>query len=198
MLVFLAFTIYGIGYNTTDSNVYLIPAWAALALWLALAIDWILERLAGKAWVAAAVIVLLAALPAASLLRNWSTHDLSRDWEAMGFLDGALKEAEPNSLILTGGDQTTFALWYGVYGLRQRDDVAILNVNLYGLDWYDETFAEIHPGVLPPAERPLEELIPALAAQRPVYRADDLAPALPIPGTTEERTGILVRLTRAN
>ncbi len=195
LLVFLAFTIYGIGYNTTDSNVYLIPAWAAVALWAALAIDWAIERLRGTAWRAAAVIVLLAALPAASLVRNWAAHDLRSDREARDFLSAALAEAEPDSLILTTGDRTTFALWYGVYGLRQRNDVAVLNVNLYGFDWYDATFAETHPGVLP-SKAPLEESLQAAwAAQRPVYRADDLALALP--GIVEEQTGVLVRLRPA-
>jgi hypothetical protein len=82
LLVFLAFTIYGIGYNTTDSNVYLIPAWATVALWIALAIDWVLRRLRGVAWPAIAAVALLVALPAAPLIRNWATHNLRSDREA--------------------------------------------------------------------------------------------------------------------
>jgi len=191
LLVFGAFTIYGIGYNTTDSAVYLIPAWATAALWIAVAIDRALRRLPGTAWQAAAAVVLLAALPAASLVRNRATHDLRSDREARDFLSAALEEAEPDSLILASGDRSTFALWYGVYGLHRRSDLAVLSVNLHGYDWYDATFAQTHGDLLPPGT-PLEESIGALAAQRPVYRADDLALALP--GTVEERTGVLVRL----
>jgi len=192
LLVFGAFTIYGIGYNTTDSAVYLIPAWAAAALWIAAAIDWAFRRVQGIAWQAVAAVVLLAALPAASLVRNWSTHDLRNDREARDFLSAALAEAEEDSIILTSGDRSTFALWYGVYGLRQRSDLAVLNVNLHGYDWYDATFARVHGDLLPPAT-PLEESLVALAARRPVYRADDLE----LPGMVEERTGVLVRLRPA-
>ena len=194
LLVFLASTFYGIGYNTTDSYVYLIPAWAAAALWVAVAIDWALSRIKGTAWRAVAAIVLLAALAGASLVRNWASHDLRGDHEARDFVSAALEEAEPGSLILTSSDRATFALWYGVYGLRRRSDLAVLNVNLHGYDWYDATFAETHAGVLPPGAR-LEESIPALAVQRPVYRADDLA--LDLPGIVEEQTGVLVRLRPA-
>jgi len=194
LLVFGAFTIYGIGYNTTDSAIYLIPAWAASALWIAAAIDWAFRRLPGTAWRAVAVVVLLAALPAASLARNWATHDLRNEGEARTFLSAALDEAEPDALILASGDRSTFALWYGIYGLRQRSDLAVLNVNLYGYDWYDATFARTH-GDLLPRGTPLDESIGALAARRPVYRADDLGLALP--GIVEERTGVLVRLRPA-
>lgn len=194
LLVFGAFTIYGIGYNTTDSVVYLVPAWTAAALWIAVAIHWVLGRLPGTAWQAALAVVLLAALPAASLVRNWSTHDLRNDREARDFLSAALAEAEEGSLILTSGDRSTFALWYGVYGLRRRSDLAVLNVNLHGYDWYDATFARVHGDLLPRAT-PLEESLVALAARRPVYRADDLGLALP--GIVEERTGVLVRLRPA-
>jgi len=58
-------------------------------------------------------------------------------------------------VIVAVGDERTFALWYGVYGLRQRPDIAILNVNLYGYEWYRAALAETHPDLLPSGVRRL-------------------------------------------
>ncbi len=109
-----------------------------------------------------------------------------------------LADAAPAAMILTSSDGPTFALWYAVYGLGQRPDVAPVNVNLVSFDWYRRALAERHPdfaaalSTFDPAQQ--EASLAALAAQRPLYRAETLS--IPLPGYDERPEGSLVRLTR--
>lgn len=194
LLVWLAFTAYAIGYNTTDSLTYLIPAFAVMALWMAEALYVAFAWEPGRRWLQTGVVVLaIGLLPAASVACGWQAQDLSADRTAEDFLDAALAEAEPGAVIFTAGDERTFALWYAVYGLRRRPDLAVINVNLYAYEWYRRALAETHPNLLPSGEdAPLiEPLIAVLARSRPVYAAEDLG--LDLGALEEERQGPLTR-----
>jgi hypothetical protein len=197
LLVWLAFTVYAIGYNSTDSDAYLLPAFAVMALWLAEGLAALLARVSSRrVLTAGAVLALLVALVLApAFVRHWDAADLSPHWEAEAFLQTALSQAEPGAVILAAGDQRTFALWYGIYGLNQRPDIAVVNVNLYGFAWYRRTLAETHPDLLPSdyTAVPLEALVGLWAAERSVYAVDDLDLALP--GLNETRVGALTKLS---
>ena len=70
LLVALAYTAYAIGYNSADSSVYLIPAWAVASLWFAQGAAWIAQRLAAwrdQQWAVAGLIVLTVGLPLSRL-----------------------------------------------------------------------------------------------------------------------------------
>jgi 4-amino-4-deoxy-L-arabinose transferase-like glycosyltransferase len=203
LLVFFTFTLYALTYNTNDSLTYLLPAFAVTALWLAEGLNAAFLWLRSRPAAAVAILILaVLALPVASIAANWSTQDLRKDDAARAFMTSALAEAEPNAVILTAGDERTFALWYGIYGLGQRHDVALINVNLYGYDWYRRSLAETHPNLLPfiGSAPPLESLIARLAAEQPVYAAEDLGLALPEsighpePEGAAHSSGVLTRL----
>lgn len=191
-LVTLCYSIYAIGYRTTDSFVYLIPAWGMVALWLAEGVTWGIVALAARLGrrgsetatgrrtspflLAAAALVLL---PGISLARFWGENDLSHEHAAHDFITAALTEAEPESVVLVATDRPTFALWYAIYGRGQRTDIVPLNVHLYDYPWYRATLASHYPelsaGTRTGDELPaLETLIATLAASRPVYRAEAL------------------------
>jgi hypothetical protein len=152
-----------------------------------------------SAWVLrATLVVLVLAVPAISAARFWGENDLSHDREASNFVTRALVDAAPDALILTSSDGPTFALWYTVYGLGQRTDIAPVNVSLVSFDWYRRTLAGRYPdlaaalSVFDPT-RPTAWL-GALAAGRPLYRAETLA--IPLSGYEERPAGSLVRLIR--
>ena len=144
------------------------------------------------------MITLLLAVPVVSTARFWRENDLSHDREARDFVTRTLADAAPDALVLTSGDGPTFALWYALYGLGQRPDVAPVNVNLTAFDWYRRTLAERHPDLaaalntFDPA-RPAAWL-GAVAGERPLYRAETLT--VPLPGYDERPEGSLVRLIR--
>ena len=228
LLIAVAYSVYAIGYNTPDSFVYLIPASCVAALWLAAGLDWLVENAAvaarkfhherandasthsrirvlfvdGRPVIFRAILItLLLAVPAISAARFWRENDLSHDREAQEFVTRALADAAPDALILTSGDGPTFALWYAVYGLGLRPDVAPINVNLIAFDWYRRALAGRHPdlaaglSVFDPAQPAgLAASLAGLAARRPLYRAEPLT--VPLPGYAERPEGSLVRLIR--
>jgi hypothetical protein len=226
-LTALAFSLFALSYNTADAYIYLIPAWAAAALWLPHGLAALADVLAHQlsriapnrtlsskpddasrkvprrrmmhdAAITYLVVALsLLAIPGVSTLGHWREMDLRQDHAAQEFLNGTLAAAKPDGVILLATDQPTFALWYAVYGLRERSDLILLNVNLYGYPWYRQILAAQHPAVAkllsgPPAEPDLAGLIRDLARSHPLYRAEPLG--LRLTGYSEQTAGPLVQL----
>ena len=200
LLVALAYAAYAIGYNAADSSVYLIPAWAVACLWLAQGAAWIAQRVAawrGQRWAIVGLIMLSVGLTLIAAARHWPQMDLSRDRAARDFVDATLATAAPNAVILVGGDEPTFALWYTRYGLQQRPDMTPVNVHLYDYPWYQTSLLRHHPalatvapdGTLPP----LEDFVAATARRWPLYRAGVLDGV--VAGLIETPDGVLVRLS---
>jgi len=187
LYAFVAFSVYALMYDRADSYVYLLPAVLMLAFWwgqgILAAADVVYHWGRGVAapWLtkgvllASAVGVLL--LPLEPLERNFTACDLSGDREAAHFLASVNAAAMPGALIITSGDRSTFALWYGTYAVGERPDLAIVNANLWSFDWYRRTLATHHPDVAlvhgdaPP--RDLRELIEHNLPRRPVYVTED-------------------------
>lgn len=202
-LIGLAFSIYAIGYNTPDSYVYLIPAWFVAALWFAAGLFWGSEALAG-AWprlgnsraFPCVLLVVLLALPSASIARHWEQMDVSHDQEARAFIRDVLTEAAPGGLILTASDRPTFALWYALYGRGLRPDLTPINVNLYPYAWYQQGLVAHHPLLAQQAQSgelpPLEELLSDVAREGSVYRVEPLD--LDLGEMVEKPLGILVEI----
>jgi hypothetical protein len=200
MLVALAYTAYAIGYNAADSYIYLIPTWAMASLWFAQGVAWIAQILAawrGQRWAIAALIVLAVGLPLIAAARHWPQMDLSRDRAARDFVDATLATAAPNAVILVGGDEPTFALWYTRYGLQQQPDLTPINVHLYDYPWYQASLLRHHPvlaevasgGTLPP----LEDFVAEAARRWPLYGAGALDGV--VAELSETPDGVLVRLS---
>ena len=147
----------------------------------------------------AILITLILTVPVISAGRFWGENDLRRDRAARDFVIGALTSAAPGAVILTASDGPTFALWYAIYGLEQRTDIVPVNVHLISFDWYRRALAKRHPEFAPllstldPAQP--EAALVALAAQRPLYWAEQPVP-VSLPGCEERLEGPLIRLTR--
>ncbi|MDT8304697.1 MAG: DUF2723 domain-containing protein [Anaerolineae bacterium] len=80
-------------------------------------------------------------LPTALLLLNFSTLDLSANREARNLAQPLLHEAPREAILLTEGDATTFTLWYLQEVEGQRPDIAVIDRNLFGFDWYRQQLA---------------------------------------------------------
>lgn len=201
VLIALVYGAFAGGYRANDAFVYLIPAWAMVALWLAAGVAWAGDATARWVrWPAAAAVVTVAALialPVISVARFWPENDLRGDTAARDFVAAALAEAEYGAVILTATDGPTFALWYAIYGLGQRPDVTPLNVSLFGFEWYRLTLHAHHLDALMGTDMcgatpDLVQLVTWRVAERPFYRAEPLPVALP--GTRELPLGTLVRI----
>jgi len=138
-LVFGAFSLYAIGYDTADSLVYLAPALPLAALWLgtgvALAAEWLDRRVRRGRWV-------VLSLPLLQALLFWGQIDVSRDRTALEWMERALQDAPPHAVVLTDQDAHTFTLWYAQEVLGERPDVAVIDVDLWAQAPYREMLEE--------------------------------------------------------
>lgn len=183
-------SIYAIGYNTTDSYVYLIPSFLTIALWLVKGIHSALVALREllpfdntqhrsgilRTWVNLIPYALLL-LPLYSLVDNYKTLDLSLDRTAFNYGTEVLSALPANTIILTDTDPHTFALWYFHYAEGVRPDVAVLNATLLHYDWYQEGTRRLYPHLVIPSTGS-ERLSPAVALidsnieSYPIYLTD--------------------------
>ena len=146
-------------YPTVDSQLYLIPAVLVCGLWIAhgaiVVVHGVQDWLAavGRSQRTARVVAwVLAALPILALVVRFPSMDLHRDNEATEYARSVLAAAAPNALVITEGDQQTFALWYLRYGLRERPDVMLAERGLLAFSWYRENLAARHPALAPLTE----------------------------------------------
>jgi len=157
LLAFGAVVIYAIGYNTTDSYVYLIPSYLVFATWLGVGIHYLfttLQRLSNGVRVRAAsafASVLLLCLPFVSLSRNFSSLDLSKDRTAYEYGTKAFEVLEPSAIVIADTDRHTFALWYFSYVVGKRPDVVVLNRTLLGYSWYRDNVRLLYPQIALPS-----------------------------------------------
>lgn len=180
LLTFLLFSIYAIGYNTTDSYTYLMPALLIFAIWIGWGLYDLYEILHTRVFPKPHYTYLagwgLVILPLMSLFLNFSGQNLRQDKEAFFYARKSLQIVAGNAIIVTNDDPGTFALWYGVYGLAWRPDVVPVNINLLPYTWYRQVLSQAHPQLRlsDPDDRPitsLSTLISQNLATAPIYLA---------------------------
>ena len=197
LLAFSAVVIYAMGYNTTDSYVYLIPSYLIFTTWLGVGIHYVLSTLRQALDVALRQVrdgrgltfhpfgyaqgmvsrfaLLFLCLPFVSLWRNFSPLDLSKDRTAYEYGAGAFEILEPSSIVIADTDRHTFALWYFSYVVGERPDVAVLNKTLLGYPWYRDNLRLLYPQVTIP-DGDLDALIHLIESNRvdyPIYLTDN-------------------------
>jgi hypothetical protein len=128
------YILYALNYGTNDAVVLLLPALLLLSLLLVPG----LQRLSWLAFL----------LPAALLLLNYQSVDLSKDRSVRTAAGPLLRGAPENAILLTPGDQTIFTLWYFQHVEGQRSDLIIIDANLVAFDWYRARLAKHYPDVM--------------------------------------------------
>ena len=130
-------SVFAIGYDTTDSYLYLVPGLVCLGLWLGVGADWLIGEVAKRArWLAWVVAVLAIGLPLAAAVYRFPMLDLSDDRAARDFGNAILGGAPPEAIVLSQRDTHTFALWYFRYAHGLRPDIVVVDLGLLGYDWY--------------------------------------------------------------
>jgi Protein O-mannosyl-transferase TMEM260-like len=131
----LAIVAFAVGYNTADSQVYLISALVVFAVWMGL--GWGAMRVGSQSQVfGVGLTILMLAIPAFTLTRNWSAQDLCADHAARDFVDGTMAAAPERAIVVTTEDRHTFALWVGAFVEGGRPDLAVVDRDLMQFDWY--------------------------------------------------------------
>ncbi|MBU1547922.1 MAG: DUF2723 domain-containing protein [Proteobacteria bacterium] len=135
--LFIAFSLFSIGYNSYDSEVYLTYAFLPLVIWIGLGAADIIQSLSLRTpWLGTAVGILIIGYIIGHALFNFPKVDASRDQRAEIFGQKVLAVAPSNALIFTTKDQDSFTLWYFQFVLNERPDIAILVEGLLPYQWY--------------------------------------------------------------
>jgi hypothetical protein len=144
--LFIALSIFSIGYNSYDSQVYLIPAFLVAAIWVGVGalelVAWASRR-AGWLGVMTAIVIMVGLIVPAAF--HYPEVDASHDDRAENFGREVFRSAPAQAIIFTQGDEATFALRYFQYVLHQRADVALVVADLMPYDWYRTGLAFTYP-----------------------------------------------------
>jgi hypothetical protein len=109
-LAFLGESVFALGYEIIDTEVYFIPAYILWAVFVAAALAWVLERvgfylipwppsLRGKGEIALALLACLA-LPVIPLVSNWAAADQSDNWTARRWGEAFMRGIEPGARVV--------------------------------------------------------------------------------------------------
>ncbi|NJL34283.1 MAG: hypothetical protein HC893_10975, partial [Chloroflexaceae bacterium] len=121
------YSLFAIGYNTTDSHAYLLPVYLIVAVWVGLGTAQVWALLHQHApRVAPALLLVLVVFAGWSAWRTLPQVDAHYDTRATDFAEAVLASVPPDAIVTTSSDQDTFALWYHHYGLAQRPDVVLV------------------------------------------------------------------------
>ncbi|NJK80802.1 MAG: hypothetical protein HC914_13265, partial [Chloroflexaceae bacterium] len=172
------YSLFAIGYNTTDSHAYLLPVYLIVAVWVGLGTAQVWALLHQHApRVAPALLLVLVVFAGWSAWRTLPQVDAHYDTRATDFAEAVLASVPPDAIVTTSSDQDTFALWYHHYGLAQRPDVVLVVAPLLSFEWYHTTLYATYSALPWPAiGTPDWPAALAERTRRPLCHTDPLTP----------------------
>lgn len=98
-------------------------------------------------WLAAAILGL--SVPALMAWQGFAPHDRSRDTLVDAMAKSLLDLCPADAVVVVGGDNDTYPLWYAQQVLGHRRDVRVVNYGLLAADWYAARLARPTRGAAP-------------------------------------------------
>lgn len=170
----IAYSVFSIGYNSYDAEIYLIPVFLAVTLLIGLGGAGIMELLSRRArWVSPVAGILFIGYFIGFAALNLSKIDASQDREAESYGQAVLAAAPTQALVFTSEDESTFTLWYFQFVLQARPDLAVLDKRLLSYDWYRNMLRSAYPSLSVPEHAGVTTPYEVIAANtlRPVCEA---------------------------
>lgn len=144
---------YSLGYSIAeDKDAYYLPAFASIAIAAGLGMRWLIQFIlsksmrAGRAYLVAALLVLLVALIA--LAGNWPFNNRRHYFIAHDYVENILSAIEPNGLLLTLDWQVASPMLYAREVEQRRRDVKIVDVHLLRRSWYFDYLRHAYPDLV--------------------------------------------------
>lgn len=187
--------LFAVNYYARDSEVYLLPLFAAWAVALGVGVP-ALARVAGETLriarpqrVQLGLALALAALlaTAAQGPATYARVDASGDRQARDFARDVLAALPPRAVLLSDSDAHTFSLWYAQDVLGLRPDVAIVDLRLVAWPWYRAALERRHAGLALRSTTPagvVRDLLMAAPQGRPLYASGRLEAVGPYLGSS--------------
>jgi hypothetical protein len=125
-----------------DRDYFFLWSFSAWGVWAGLGLVWLWRSLASLGrdesasrlrLAIAAPVLLLAVVPLAG---NWSAANRKNDRITPSFARDLLNSVEPYGVLVTGGDNDTFPLWYAQEVEGVRRDVTVAVTSLMNTDWF--------------------------------------------------------------
>lgn len=169
---------YDASYQIADIAFYLIPIYAALVIFAAIAVQRLAAAAGAKVGATTVTAVTAVMMLAAALhLSIGNSGERYRDLLAEPMSQDVVATATPGSIVLTEADYQNFPLWYRAYVDRPDLGLAIVNWSMFGrpeMKWYRDFLRARHPQMTWPAEAALDSadlttFIGANRAQRKIY-----------------------------
>lgn len=165
----IAFSVFAVVYDTSDSFLYLIPAFLCFAIWIGLGLNGLMDMTAQRFPKAGSAIGLMFILYLFVLAgTHWPQVDASHDARAERFGRQVLTQSPANAIVFAKGDEAIFTMWYFHYALGERPDLVIVATDLLHFDWYQESLHFNYPNLVLPGLFPFAERMASLNPERPV------------------------------
>ena len=111
----------------------------AFAIWIGMGVAGLSQvlqsKLGDKLSAILATAISLLAVPLLMATQNWDDHDRSGRYTARDIAKNYLNSCKSNAVLFTVGDNDTFPLWYVQDVEGVREDVRIVNMMLFNMDW---------------------------------------------------------------
>lgn len=111
----------------------------AFAIWIGMGVAGLFQLLRSKLNVnlsaVMATAISLLAVPVLMATQNWDDHDRSGRYTARDIAKNYLNSCGKDAVLFTVGDNDTFPLWYVQDVEGVREDVRIVNMMLFNMDW---------------------------------------------------------------
>jgi hypothetical protein len=182
-LLFLSYNAYSLMYHTSDSRVYLLPAFLVFSLWMAVGLHWLIYEAAESVdlrrvlpispTLAIATIVFIS-VPGLQLLINFQGVSLREDRETLTYAQDIFQRVEHNAIIIADTEKEMFSLWYYSYVIEEGNGPTVLSTRLMQFDWYTIGQRERYPEIVPADttgnyKSRLNHIIDHNLGTRPVY-----------------------------
>lgn len=167
--IVIASAAFAIGYATTDSFMYLIPAFLCFTVWIGMGLGKLMDSTSKRFLHFGMLIGLILIL--ALLINAWGQRtqvDASTDLRAESFGKSVLSLAPKDAIVLTRGDGAVFTLWYFQYALGNRPDLLIIAADLIQFEWYLQTLHTVYPDLNLPGPLPFPETVVMANPERPI------------------------------
>lgn len=87
--------------------------------------------------------VIGGSVPAILVLENWDDHDRSGRYYSTDSAINHLASCKENAILITGGDNDTYPLWYAQDVEGYRTDVRVIVTTLFNTEWYIDQMLRI-------------------------------------------------------
>ena len=122
-------------YEPRERDYVFIIFFAAMAIPLALAVAHLFNALARRRLHILAVAIAVC-LPALALVSGFQACNRSADHLPAALATSLLDACPPDAMLVVGGDNDTYPLWYAQEVLGHRTDVRVVNFSLLSAPWY--------------------------------------------------------------